>query len=425
MPAGADAKTIKRWPGSLRVLAWVALCLVLVAFSLVVVVHTYVALRAKIVFAELERRTVAWEKSGFSRPVLRGVARPGNAAVAHFKAVDKIDPTYDDRIGWSYAAITAGTPPPAELLALAVEKAEGLSDLRAATQHTQAWKPWDVCPDPVTSTPYPKSYRAIVLLMVLASLEPGDECLRIAADGLRTMWDIAPSGGKIGRRFARHAAWMVLPFATACLRRARPEDVAPAAAEFRAILRDAPTLGEANYADYLALAWALKPGLKDEGIFPRTVANILLAKERRELVNAQRIILARADLFRRITPDRYPWIWPEIARQAAGPLAAPNKELETALRDLERYVNEDREAQALMRAMVLGLELLGGASEALAGDPLLRDPWSGGPLLWRRAAGTTPAVVYSVGPNGKDDGLAAASDDVGLTFPAVGQDLGP
>jgi hypothetical protein len=99
MPAGADAKTIKRSPGLLRVLAWVAFCLGPVPFSLVVIVHGYVALRAKIVSDDLEQRTVAWEKSGFSRPVLRGVARPGNAAVAHFKAVAKIDPTYDDRLG--------------------------------------------------------------------------------------------------------------------------------------------------------------------------------------------------------------------------------------------------------------------------------------------------------------------------------------
>ena len=85
-------------------------------------------------------------------------------------------------------------------------------------------------------------------------------------------------------------------------------------------------------------------------------------------------------------------------------------------------MNKDREAQALMRAMVLGLGLLGGASETLVADPLLRDPFSGGPMLWRRASATTSAVVYSVGPNNKDDGFAAASDDVGLTFPAVGED---
>ena len=381
------------------------------------------------VSAELEKRTVAWEKGGFSRPVLRGEARPGNAAVAHFEAVAKIGPTSSDQIGWTedaLDAIRAGAPPPV-LLAFARAKAEGLSELRAATQHKEAWKPLDVRSGKDADAPfsYPKSWRALLLLLALASEEPGDECLRIAADGLRTMWDIAPSGGMVGQAFGSNAAKMVLPFATTCLRRARPGDLTPAAAEFRAILRDAPTIGEACYADDLALAWHFKPGANKESYYPKTFANILLAKERRELVGWQRTLLDWADRFRRITPDRYPWVWQEIASQVAGlPTGVKKTRLETTLSYVEKWGAKDREAQALMRAMVLGLGLLGGTSEALSGDPLLRDPWSGGPLLWRRATATAPAVVYSAGPNGKDEGLAAASDDVGLTFPAIGRDLG-
>jgi hypothetical protein len=145
------------------------------------------------------------------------------------------------------------------------------------------------------------------------------------------------------------------------------------------------------------------------------------------VVSWQTSLLDGADLFRRITPDRYPRSWQDIASQVQGRRTSLKKErLEFLIGQLERFVNKDREAQALMRAMVLGLGLLGGdASEALAADPLLRDPFSGGPLLWRRATAAAPTVVYSVGPDGKDDGLAETSDDVGLMFPAVGQDARP
>jgi hypothetical protein len=263
----------------------------------------------------------------------------------------------------------------------------------------------------------------VLLLLAQASEKPGDECLRIAADGLRTMWDIAPSGGKVGQAFGSNAAKMVLPFATTCLRRARPGDLAPAAAEFRAILCDAPTLGEANNADYLSFAWIVHTqGERMAASVPPTVVERLLAHKRRVVVAMQRIRLDGADLFRGITPNRYPWVWQDVAKQVAGlPAGFKKDQLEIFLKELERWVNKDREAQALMRAMVLGLGLLGGASEALMGDPLLRDPFSGGPLLWRRATAIAPAVVYSVGPNGKDDGFTAGSDDVGLTFPAVGE----
>jgi hypothetical protein len=431
MPDAADAKTVRRWPDSLRILAWVALCVALAAFSLVAIVNSYAVILAKVVSDELEQRTVAWEKSGFSRPVLRGVARPGNAAVAHFEAVAKIGPTYSDQIGWTKEdcdAIRVGAPPPI-LLALARAKAEGLSELRAATQNKEAWKPWDVRPgvDVDAPTPYPKSWRALLLLLSLASEEPGDECLRIAVDGLRTMWDIAPSGGKIGQAFGSNAAKMVLPFATTCLQRARPADIALAAAEFRGILRHAPTLGEAIYADHLSLAWLVNTrGERAAASVPPTFAERLMAHKRRVVVGMQRIQLDGADLFRGITPDRYPWVWQDVTKQVAGlPAGFKKDQLGMLLKELERWVNKDREAQALMRAMVLGLGLLSGAPEALAGDSLLRDPFSGGPLVWRRATATAPAVVYSVGPDGKDDGFAAASDDVGLTFPAVGQDLEP
>ena len=410
-------------------LVWGALCLGLVPVIVVVAVQSYVAVRAQLISAELERRTVAWERSGFSRPVLRGVARPGNADVAHFKAVVKIGQTYSDLMDWSkdaQDAIRSGAPR-ADLLALARVKSEGLAELRAATQHTQVRKPQDVRSGRIASPPYLKSWRVLLLLLALASREPGDECLRIAADGLRTMWDVAPSGGNFGQGFGDIAAKIVLPFATTCLRRARPCDLAPAAAEFREILRCAPTLGDANYADYLSAAWLVNRLSGGKAAFVDVVlARHLLADERRTAIAMQRIRLGAADLFRGITPDRYPSIWQEITgRVDRLPAGFHKEQLEELLKELGRWVKRDQEAQAIMRAMVLGLGLLGGDPDALAGDPLLRDPFSGAPLLWRRATVAAPAVVYSVGPNGKDDDFATGSDDVGLTFPAIGQDPGP
>jgi len=141
MPADADVKTMKGLLVS-RVLGWTALCVALLAFGLVIIVQSYVARLAKTVSDDLERRTVAWEKGGFSRPVLRGEPRRGNAAVAHFRAMAKIGVTEGILTAWPQAAIVTGISPPVEVLELARARAAGLSDLRAATQHSQAWKPW-------------------------------------------------------------------------------------------------------------------------------------------------------------------------------------------------------------------------------------------------------------------------------------------
>jgi hypothetical protein len=420
---GGDVKNGRRWPDSARTLVWSGVGVAMIPLCFLVF-HGVVALLAMMMSHELERRTVEWENGGYSRPVLRGIAQPGNAADAHLAAIEEIGPTNSEVIDWSVEDqddVRRGTPK-ADLAAFAVTKSGGLAALRKATQHTRAWRPWDVRGLAETPIHYPRSSRALSLLLTLASREPGSECLRMAADGLRTMWDIAPSGGRVGQMIGCHAAKLALPFAATCLRRARPGDLAPAAREFRAILRDAPPFGLASYADDLAMAWLLNRS--NDRYYPRTFANILTAKDRREVLKWQFALLHGADLLRKVTPDRYPWAWQEAAKDVAGlRMSWKRRHLEYLLSQLERFMNRDREAQALMRAMVLGLGFLSGSPETLAADPLLRDPFSGSSLHWRRATATQPAAVYSVGLDGKDDGFAEGSDDVGLTFPTVGEDL--
>ncbi len=380
--------------------------------------------RAKRLALELQERTEALGARGWERPVLRGTPRPGNASEeAHRWALAIGVPSH-----LSFDNVLAGAQPPdAATRRLLAEKAKELNAFQASTQMAAANLPDSTfAPGRKGEVSSILHLRAVRLLLVRALDLPPRRCLQTSADAIRLAQDHVPGGGIVRVAVAAAEISSATLAALRCATRASATELDDAASEFARLAEHVPPLGDALEAETLYESVVLHGTFAMRPILPKLFGSRLdrATTEPWTLLDAWQESLVHAARLRELNATAYPETLDELNRLVSAQRASPNPLVAAPALpgriDLVRHVERDAAANAKLRALSLAMQVLATRSHARPVDALpgrklehLLDPFTGTELrVTTRATGH--GVVYSVGPNRRDDQAAPASDDIAL-----------
>lgn len=365
--------------------------------------------------------TARWQ-----RPVLRGVARPGNAAVLERRALvpARVLPSGVDL----FKALERGAPPSPELAHLLERVGPRLDALEDATQSSFAWQ-LDPALAPYTGTLDNLAHLdSVELLLLRASTLPAAACLRAAADAARLAQDLVPGGGVDRVQIASVEISVVPPVAVACAAHASPGELSAALAEVESLAEHVPPIRSALDVEALVTARGFQSDFALTPLLPKLTGSSLDRARANpwKLLDAWRRSLDVADQWSQLDPnadyaaerasleDALDSHWQDNPLLRASNLAV---EAQKALVRHEQSVALLRSlggALAVMQARAKSGELPESAPAAFA-LPVFADPFSAKQLRYRRDPDGRAGRVYSVGKNGRDD--SGLGDDVVVHVP--------
>jgi hypothetical protein len=425
------ARTARSIDGGERRLTWtwlavLALCPAVVGAAWFVLWQRPLERRDAELAHELAQATLPLESARWQRPVLRGVARSGNAAALARNAVvpARVLPSGVDL----FEALDSDPPPSPELARLIERIRPRLDAFEAATQSSFSWQ-LDPALDPSTGTLDNLAHLdSVELLLLRASTLSAAACLRAATDAVRLAQDLVPGGGLDRVQIAGVEMSVVPRVAIRCAARASPDELGAALAEVESLAEHAPPIASAIDVEALVAArgfqsdFALRPSLPKLTGAPldRARANPwqLLDAWQRSLDAAER--LSRLDSGADYVAQRAALDRALDSHWQDDPLLVASRLRVEAEKVLARHAR----AVALLRALggalaVMQARATNGALPRVApsalAQPALADPFSQAPLRYERAADGRSGRVYSVGMNGRDD--AGRGDDVVVQVP--------
>lgn len=397
--------------------------LVVVGLVALVVTIAVVAsnLRAKArmerVDATLEAAIAATKEGRAERPVLRGEPIDSNAWEAQRKAVAALAP---DKAALAQFGelLKAPEPMPPELLALAAAKSSDLTSLRDAARRSWTWNGTDVAQGFGAPVPdYPVHIAATKLLILLGEQASGEECLRINADALRLSHDRLPGGGLLPTMVSSAETRMFARSVIRCASRASSAERAAAGAEFARLLETRPSLGEALDLEAIALASELRKQSKASISFSSVANRPAMLIERALAVSATEHLVGEIGQWTEALKSGPPESIACAKSLADARLKADSYLLEMSTPNIEKYVDKDVEAIALLRGLVLALDAIDTVpprAPARIADTAFADPFTGRPFILHPPVDGAAALLCSVGSDHVDDHGAEASDDVCL-----------
>lgn len=368
--------------------------------------------RADALGARFEERLDGYRGGAWRRPVLRGKALSGNAAVAASSALLGDAPRHIDD------ALRSPRPLPPEVARLADREAARLARLRLSTHYDSSF----LAEPLLGATSHPQVIAhldSLRVLLALARTRAPSECLQIGADALRLAQDMVPGGGVTRVMMMAAEVSLATRVIMICARQAAADALERAARELESLARHAPPLGPVLETEDLASARHCQALFEIKPWFPALhgAPNEQASTHPLRLLDAWQLLMEKRPLYAQLKAERYPEALDELGREIERRDASPNPLLHDGVLGpaLAQRLMRDAEAQARVRAAALALGLMAEARRsgqlpaALPEGP--GDPFRHGPLGWQRdSAGG--GHVYSVGPNRRDQ--RGHGDDVAV-----------
>ena len=405
-------------------------------FAASTIYRRHFAARADALGASIARQSSAYQSRRWYRPVLRGDAVDGNAGDAQRAALAKLEPLVPQIVAalgdWSPSG--GVVEPPVAAITFARNHDPELAELRAGTQRRWAWDPRRIRAALRDRIPTDGTPLMVGRLLAARAMGSGAaECFQIAADVIRLGQDAAAGTGRdpllAGWRSASDAEAVILH----CAGRASVAELRAGARELAILARHPVSMGEALEFEALAEAASLRYAVRRAGDAPLVpqggaVDNLMIAPAADE---AARSMLAATSTVRAVRPERYPASVGGLRALRARFARSPNRFLQSSAAIYDAEVSADQGGAASLRATAVVLDALAtwratGTFPSTASarqDRALVDPFTGTALHQRASlpggaltgtAHVSPPrgglVVWSVGPNGRDDG--ATGDDI-------------
>jgi len=325
---------------------------------------------------EIDRRVAVVMRAPWVRPVLRGKALDCNAAAVARDAMTRGD----------------------------------LSALRRSTQCSRSLRRADVLDyeSVVLSRAQGQEMgRVSDLFRLVANAKTASECLRAAADVVRTVQDRAPWRGRDGYSYS----FMAAGSAGDCASRATRREARDAAREFEILARTAPPIGASVELAVLSRASFYLETTPEVPLVPLDYDAV---QGRFDVLDVVDAVLHARPVWQHLDASDYPASL-DASRALPGFGGWPAGWVE----DANELLGDDAREQAALRAAVVVLD--DAARGRATGEPpalarwALRDPFTGSPLHWRRAADGA-LTVFSVGPDRAPHNPAGAvpSDDISV-----------
>jgi hypothetical protein len=358
----------------------------------------------------LDVEIATYKRQRWERPVLRGQAGEGNAAVEALAALDGFAGLAAGAREALAAHIYYGSALAEPELALLDQHKERVAKLRAATLHGAAMTEVPVergaAAAPIS---YPRVMDAVLLALAEGARTGADGCLLACADVVRLGQDLVPGAPIEAASVSMRITSVASPLVSRCAAQATPEALFRAAREFHVLATHPPPFGSSiELADLSAKARLralseLFPDDSDDSALTRLRRRPALLDGFSYFDNPAR--------WRELTAARYPqaletWLKEHQWRSRSGsPLVAG------ATADVDGWLLDDMRGQALVRALTVGLETLAERvrRKRMPREPIdlsdaeLRDPYNAQPLKWRLPAEGSELTVWSVGEDRRDD----------------------
>lgn len=358
-------------------------------------------------------RIAEYEQRRWSRPVLRGAAREGNAAALQLEAAAPLSAIDPKLAGDLPERVRRGEPLPAALLAEANARAPALASMRASTQAGWSYSRADLRTWPDLAEPRrAPTLRGWELLLARALGDEPGECLRVASDVIRMGQDLAPGASLSGAVMAAIAIEDAAPVAIRCAQRADAATRVAAIAELRALIAAPPPTGRALADDWLAtVAGTHRRISSDPG--PNFFSRFRDARAMDEMAR----MWTTADA---VTAADYPQGLQRILADEGAREGSKNALVQLSLHGNFRHVLREARAEAVLRALVVAITAIdGGASgpqaQAALADAALKDPFTGRALETEVLDGAL--VVYSRGYDGQRKRTGPEADDAEVVTP--------
>ncbi len=370
----------------------------------------YSELRFRRMSEALDAQIATYKRQRWERPVLRGAAGEGNAAVAALVALrgfDGLDGKQRDALA---SQLFYGQPLPAQLQTLVQQHAVLIDGLRAATRLSWAMTEVPAEQGPAARVPaYPKVMDAVLLMLGRAAGSGPQECMAIAADAIRLGQDLVPGAPLEAASISMRITSVATPVITRCAAAGDADAVLRAARELDTLATHAPSAGGGiELADLLAAV-----ELRDLAVlFPKDSSDSALRRlRRRPALFEAWSHFANPARWRALGAAHYPqsletWLRENEWRNLSGlPLVAD------ATAPVQGWLYDDMRGQALLRVLTVGLATLAERArrqrtprEPLSlNEPTLCDPYNGQPLKWRIAQDGGELTIWSVGEDRRDD----------------------
>lgn len=377
----------------------------------------------------VDTHVATYQRQRWERPVLRGVAVPGNAAHAAQQALAGFSRLQSDPREKLAELVHYGRAPSPEQIVWLDAQAERLAALRAATQ--QSWAVTALDPAQPTNPPPPDYVRfvdAILVLLADASRSPPEACLTAASDAIRLGQDLVPGAEIEATSVSMRITSLAAPVLTRCARGTPYAALLSAARELHNMATHSPpSFGGIELVDTqmlvrireLATAWPVPPG-----------ENPLARIRRRPVLFEAFKHFDKPARWRAINASDYPdalksWLdeqeWRDKSELDIVRDASP---------EVTGWLFDDMRGHALLRVLTVGFATLAERENRQRmpreplnlADPALRDPFNGRPLNWRVAQDGSELTVWSMGEDRRDDKgsaewAAQAPLDVTVHFP--------
>lgn len=390
----------------LRKLANLAALLVLCGLALVL----YGERRFRDLRETLEAEIATYKRQRWERPTLRGGTDDGNAALGAQQALARFRGLKPEQRDALAAALHYGQPLTAEQLQLIDAHAALIDALRKSTQRGFAMT--EIAAEQGARArvpPYPLAIDAALVLLGQAARSSPDECLMIAADGMRFGQDLVPGAPLEAASVAMRIISLATPVVQKCAALASNDAVPRAARELNTLATHAPSPGSGiELADITAQVELLRLA----ELFPDQSNDSFITRIRRRPALFEAFSrFEHPTRWRELAPEHYPEALEGWQREHDWRARSELQLVADASSEVQGWLYDDMRGQALLRALTVGL---GTLTERLRqrrtphepiglNDPSLRDPFNAQALKWRLSQDGRELSLWSVGEDRRDD----------------------
>jgi hypothetical protein len=360
--------------------------------------------------AALDADIATYKRQQWDRPVLRGQAGEGNAALEALHALQGMSPLNEVERDRLATQLHHGAPLLPDQLALAAKHAAMIGKLRDATQ--LSWAMTELSPergDAVAAPPYPLMMDAALLMLASASSANPDDCLTICADVVRLGQDLVPGAPLEAISVAMRLTSVSAPVIARCSEHATIDGLARAARELGTMAAHPPPIGSGiEFADLQTSARLRKlaellPDNADDSPFERL-------RQRPMLIEAS-AFFEKPSRWRELNATTYPLPLDTWRREQEWRQSSPLPLVADSAAGVDGWLYDDMRGQALLRALTVELGTVAARLRVKRlprvpvglSDPGLRDPFSGQELKWRVPDNGAELAVWSVGEDRRDD----------------------
>jgi hypothetical protein len=352
-----------------------------------------------------------YRRQRWERPVLRGEAKEGNAALTILTQLANLRDLGVQTRDHLAAQLYYGQPLDAGQQALIAEHDTLIAALREATNMSWAMTELPVEQGAAAQVPaYPRVMDAVLLMLgKAAASEDAGTCLQICSDVMRMGQDLVPGAPLEAASVSMRITSVSSPVVAHCAERADLEALARASHELSILASHAPPAGGGiELADLLTRVELHKLA---ELSPPNSSDSLVTRLRRRPALFEAFERFGNPTRWRNIAADHYPdaresWLQEHSSRSRSDlPLVA------SATREVDGWLFDDMRGQALLRTLTVGTSTLAERMrrkklprEPMGLDePSLRDPYNGQPLKWRLTQDGSELSVWSVGEDLRDD----------------------